>query len=51
MCHLGVQLKGMCVNVKEGIEGAGGGSVDGIRWEGGGSLAGGVGGGYGYLII
>jgi hypothetical protein len=45
MCHLGVQLKGMYVNVKEGIEGAGGGSVDGIRWEGGGSLAGGVGGG------
>jgi hypothetical protein len=31
MCHLGVQLKGMYVNVKEGIEGAGCGSVDGIR--------------------
>jgi hypothetical protein len=31
MCHLDVQLKGMCVHVKEGIGGAGGGSVDGIR--------------------
>jgi hypothetical protein len=25
MCHLKVQLKGMCVHVKEGIGGAGGG--------------------------
>ena len=50
MCHLGVQLKGMCVSVKEGIEGAGGGSVDGIRWEGGG-FAGRRGGGGGVRLL